>query len=149
MSEPLATFDLENIKDVYTFWEAEKRVVSSLKERLLNETQSVDVESVAALARERQAGHWLSGPGRDLLERRAIADAYDAIVAATELFALHLRGWQKEGSRSQKVSVQVLGTNHKIMTPKYRFEVIQTEAVGERRKRRWGFSERFYLKWTS
>ncbi|MCK4304769.1 MAG: BREX-1 system phosphatase PglZ type A, partial [Candidatus Eisenbacteria sp.] len=30
VSEPLATFDLDTIKDVYTFWEAEKRVVSSL-----------------------------------------------------------------------------------------------------------------------
>ena len=45
-----------------------------------------------------------------------------------------LRGKQKEGSRSEKVSVQVLGTNHKITTPTYRFELIQTEAVGERRK---------------
>ena len=40
-----------------------------------------------------------------------------------------LRGKEKEGSRSEKVSVQVLGTNHKITTPKYRFEIIQTEAV--------------------
>jgi uncharacterized protein (TIGR02687 family) len=45
----------------------------------------------------------------------------------------HLRGKQKEGSRSEKVTVQVLGTNHKITTPKYRFEIIQTESVGERR----------------
>ena len=46
----------------------------------------------------------------------------------------HLRGKKKEGSRSEKVSVQVLGTNHKITTPQYRFEIIQAEAVGERRK---------------
>jgi hypothetical protein len=43
-----------------------------------------------------------------------------------------LRGKHKEASRSQKVSIQVLGTNHKITTPKYRFEIIQTEAVSER-----------------
>ena len=89
VGEPLAKYNLETIKDVYTFWEAEKHVVSSLKERLLGETQSVDVESMAALASERKAGHWLSGPGSDLPDRRAIADAYDAIVAAAELFALH------------------------------------------------------------
>ena len=89
VGEPLAKYNLDTIKDVYTFWEAEKRVISSLKERLLGETQSVDVESVAALASERKAGHWLSGPGSDLPERRAIANAYDAIVAAAELFALH------------------------------------------------------------
>jgi len=97
VGEPLATLDLETIKDVYTFWEAEKRVVSTLKERLLGETPPVDVESVAALAGERKAGHWLSGPGSDLPERRAVAEAYDAIVAAAELFALH---------RSQRLSLR-------------------------------------------
>ena len=45
-----------------------------------------------------------------------------------------LRGKKKEGSRSEKVAVQVLGANHKITTPTYRFELIQTEAVSERRK---------------
>ena len=89
VGELLATLDLEAIKDVYTFWEVEKRVVSILKERLLGETQSVDVEALAALASERKAEHWLSGPGSDGADRRAIADAYDAIVAAAKLFALH------------------------------------------------------------
>ena len=86
----LAALDLGTIKDVYTFWEAEKRVASRLKDRLLSERESLDVESVAAVASERQAGHWLAGPGRDLPDRRALADAYDAIVAAAELFALHI-----------------------------------------------------------
>ena len=89
VDEPLAKLDLETIKDVYTFWEAEKRVVSSLKDRLLDEPQSVDVDFVADLASERKAGHWLSGPGKDVDDRPAVADAYDAIVAAAELFALH------------------------------------------------------------
>ncbi|MEZ4281616.1 MAG: BREX-1 system phosphatase PglZ type A [Myxococcota bacterium] len=86
--EPLSRLDLETLKDVYTFWEAEKRVVSSLKERLLADSQLVDVESISALASMRKAGHWLSGPGSDTPDRRAISDAYDAIVAAAELFSL-------------------------------------------------------------
>ncbi|MHB8762843.1 MAG: BREX-1 system phosphatase PglZ type A [Deferrisomatales bacterium] len=86
---PLATLDLETLKNVYTFWEAEKRVVSLLKERLLGATPAADVEAVTAIASERKAGRWLSGPGSDRPERRAIADAYDALVAAAELFALH------------------------------------------------------------
>ena len=89
VDELLATLDLETIKDVYTFWEAEKRIVSRLKERLLEETESADVASLATLASERKGGHWLAGPGSDLPDRRAIACAYDAIVAAAELFALH------------------------------------------------------------
>ncbi len=88
VDESLATLELETIKTVYTFWEAERRVVSRLKARLLSEMQSVNVESFAAVARERKAGHWLSGPGSQAPDRLAIADAYDAIVAAAELFAL-------------------------------------------------------------
>jgi hypothetical protein len=71
VGETLASLDLETMKDVYTFWEAEKRVISCLKERLLADTQSVDLESVATLASERKAGHWLSGPGSDSADRRA------------------------------------------------------------------------------
>ena len=89
VGDHLGALPLDTIKGVTTFWEAEKRVVWGLKERVLNESQTVDVEAVAALAAERQAGPWLAGARRDLPERRAIGDAYDAIVAAAELFALH------------------------------------------------------------
>ncbi len=89
VDEPLATLDLETIKNVFTFWAAERRVVSTLKEHLLSNTESVDVDFIAGITSARKAGHWLSGPGSDLPERRAIADAYDAIEAAAELFALH------------------------------------------------------------
>ena len=89
VDDALATLDLEAIQDVYTFWEAEKRVVSGLKTRLLDAPRSVDVDAVAAIASERKAGHWLSGPGKDLDDRPAVSDAYDALVAAAELFALH------------------------------------------------------------
>lgn len=93
VGDHLGSLPLASIEDVFTFWEAEKRVVSALKARVLEEAQAVavDVEAIAALARDRQAGHWLAGPGRDRDsgERQAVRDAYDAIVAAAELFALH------------------------------------------------------------
>jgi hypothetical protein len=44
-----------------------------------------------------------------------------------------LRGDKAVKSKVEKVSVQVLGSNHKITTPVYRFELIQTEAVSDRR----------------
>ena len=91
ISEPLATYTLGSIKEVYTFWEAEKQVVSRLKDQLLDDLHSVDLDSIRAVASERKAGHWLSGPGSEAPDRRAIADAYDAIVAAAELFTLHNR----------------------------------------------------------
>jgi hypothetical protein len=52
------------------------------------------------------------------------------LVAVTQL----RREDDRQASRSDKVGVQVLGANHKITTPKYRFEIIQTEKVGDRRQ---------------
>ena len=89
VDQSLARLELDTVKDVYTFWEAEKRVIFSMKERLLAEAETTDAGFVAGLATERRAGHWLSGPGSDAADRRAVADAYDAVVAAAELFALH------------------------------------------------------------
>jgi len=89
VGEALAALDLDTIKDVYTFWEAEQRVVSALKERLLAEIHAADVDFMAAIAGERKAGHWLCEPRSEALDRHAISAAYDAIVAAAELFALH------------------------------------------------------------
>jgi uncharacterized protein (TIGR02687 family) len=89
VGDALASLDLEALKEVYTFWDAEKLIVSRLKDRLLDERQALDVESVAALASERKSGHWLSGPGSTAADRRAVADAYDAIVAAGDIFLLH------------------------------------------------------------
>jgi hypothetical protein len=45
-----------------------------------------------------------------------------------------LRGEKKEKSRVEQVSVQLLGSRHKITTPWHRLEFLQTEAVSERRK---------------
>jgi uncharacterized protein (TIGR02687 family) len=45
----------------------------------------------------------------------------------------YLRGSKAEQTLVQKVGVQVLGTAHKITTPVYRFFLLQTEAVSDRR----------------
>lgn len=84
----LAGLELDNLRSVYTFWDAERQVVSALKDRVLAETHSLDPEEVAELTAERKAGHWLSGPGGKAVERVAIAAAYDAVTAAAELFSL-------------------------------------------------------------
>ncbi len=88
IKEHLGDLSAESLADVYTFWDVEKRMVASLKKRVVDESQAMDVDAITAVAAARKAGHWLAGPGRDLSDRRAIADAYDAIVAAAELFAL-------------------------------------------------------------
>ncbi len=87
----LDDLDLETIRSVTVFWEAERRVVSRLKERILSEATSIDGEWVTDLVRQRQAGHWLSGAGSDTPERRALDSAYDALLAATDLFLLQAK----------------------------------------------------------
>ena len=91
LSGHLESLSLESLTEVFTFWEIERRVVSELKTRVLGENQAVDVDAIATVATERKAGHWLSGPERDQPERRAVSDAYDAIVAAAEFFALRTK----------------------------------------------------------
>ncbi|MBW2713136.1 MAG: BREX-1 system phosphatase PglZ type A [Deltaproteobacteria bacterium] len=91
IDETLAEFSLGDLTEVFTFWEAEQRVVSQLKKRVLEEAASIDVDGILAIASERKAGHWLAGQDRDRPERRAVADAYDAIVAAAELFSLRIK----------------------------------------------------------
>jgi len=46
----------------------------------------------------------------------------------------HIRGKAAPTTRSKQVAVHVLGTNHKITTPRHRFELLQTEAVSDRVK---------------
>jgi len=87
VDEVLASFALETIKEVYTFWEAEQRVVSCMKQRLLDEIQTADVAFFTGLASDRKTGHWFTGNNAPV--RQAVFCAYDAIIAAAALFALH------------------------------------------------------------
>ena len=45
-----------------------------------------------------------------------------------------VRGRKAETTKERKVSVQVLGTNHRITTSSHRFQLLQTDAVSERVK---------------
>ena len=46
----------------------------------------------------------------------------------------HVKGKGKLDTATKSVGVQVLGVNHRITTPKYRFQLLQTEPVSERVK---------------
>lgn len=86
---------LERVSNVFTFWDAEKRIVSALKDRVLAEAHAIDADAVAELVSGRMAGHWLRNPRSDQTERLAVANSYRALVAAAELFAL--RATHSEG----------------------------------------------------
>ena len=46
----------------------------------------------------------------------------------------HVKGKTKGETATRTVGVQVLGVNHRITTPKYRFQLLQTEPVSDRVK---------------
>jgi uncharacterized protein (TIGR02687 family) len=46
----------------------------------------------------------------------------------------HVKGKGKQDTATKSVGVQVLGVNHRITTPKYRFLLLQTESVSDRVK---------------
>jgi hypothetical protein len=44
----------------------------------------------------------------------------------------HVKGKSAQETKTKPVTVHVLGTKHKITTPRHRFELIQMEAVSDR-----------------
>lgn len=85
---PLMEFD--ELVDVMTFLAVEKRVASSLKERVQTTADTINAEDVRAIAARRQDGHWASASMADSPDapRRALHAVYDALVAAADFFAL-------------------------------------------------------------
>ena len=88
IKDHLSALSLDSMAEVFTFWDCERTSATLLKERVLEQVLTIDAVSVTNFASQRRAGHWLQGPNREKPERKALADAYGAIVAAAELFAL-------------------------------------------------------------
>jgi uncharacterized protein (TIGR02687 family) len=88
LAEPLREFSLDSLTPVFTFLEAERQIAAKLMQVVLDEDPAWPLEAVREVASRRKSGYWLSGPGKDQTERKTLSDAYDAIVAAAELFAL-------------------------------------------------------------
>ena len=87
----LADLPFTSFEGLFTFWQSEQAIAWGLKEHVLSHEATLDAEAIKAVAAKRLTGHWLAGPGRDAPERRATADAYEAIVAAAEFFDLYNR----------------------------------------------------------
>ncbi|MEX1026691.1 MAG: BREX-1 system phosphatase PglZ type A, partial [Candidatus Paceibacterota bacterium] len=55
-------------------------------------------------------------------------------VVVPVVTARQVKGKARAGTATRRVGVQVLGVNHRITTPKYRFQLLQTEPVSDRVK---------------
>jgi uncharacterized protein (TIGR02687 family) len=86
----LPTLEVEQLVDVMTFEAVEKRIASSLRERVQTTADTINADDVRAIASRRQSGHWASLTVADSTDtpRRALHAVYDALVAAADFYAL-------------------------------------------------------------
>jgi uncharacterized protein (TIGR02687 family) len=88
IKEHLQDLSLTTLGEIFTFWEVEALLLSGLKERILQARQAIDAQELSDLARRRQTGYWLANATPEGPKSYAIAQAYEALICAGELFTL-------------------------------------------------------------
>ena len=93
IEEHLPDWEAEHLVDVMTFLAAEKRIASSLRERVQTTAETVNPDDVRKIAARRQAGHWASRSLPDSADapRQALHAVYEALKAAADFYALRNR----------------------------------------------------------
>lgn len=86
----LSQMEFDELSEVMTFLAVEGRIANSLRERVQSTADTIDAEAVRLVAARRQDGHWASANAADtaVAPRRALHALYDALVAASDFFAL-------------------------------------------------------------
>lgn len=90
IEDHLPNLEIDQLLDVMTFLIVEKRIASSLRERVQTTADTINADDVRAIATRRQSGHWASLAVADSTDapRQALHSVYDALVAAAEFYAL-------------------------------------------------------------
>ena len=97
IEDQLPNLDIDQLAEVMTFLAVEKRIASSLRERVQTTAETINADEVRAIATLRQSGHWASLSVADSTDapRRALHAVYEALVAAADFYAL--RNQHKSG----------------------------------------------------
>ncbi|VTZ51180.1 conserved hypothetical protein [Methylocella tundrae] len=90
IEDHLPGLEIDQLVDVMTFLAVEKRIASSLRERVQTTADAINADDVRAIATRRQTGHWASpmAAGSEEVPRRALHDVYDALIAAADFYAM-------------------------------------------------------------
>lgn len=90
IEDHLPDLEIDQLAGVMTFLAVEKRIASSLRERVQTTADAINADDIRAVAARRQVGHWasLDGPQSPEAPRKALHDVYDALVAAADFYAL-------------------------------------------------------------
>lgn len=88
LDDHLASAELDALVGVQTFLSVEKRVASTLRDRVKNTAAAINAETIRAIVTRRQAGHWASSaPSLAGVPRQELHAVYDALKAAADLFS--------------------------------------------------------------
>ena len=87
--------EVEELLDVPTFLDVEKRIVQGLLDRVTSTTDAFDPKAVGSIVDRRQAGHWVSSGSVPEAQRNARRAVYKALAVAAQL--LHLRNTHEAG----------------------------------------------------
>lgn len=93
----LGNLEIDHLINVMTFLAVEKRIASSLRERVHTTADTINAADVRAVATRRQSGHWASLSVADSTDvpRPTLHAVYDALMAAADFYAL--RNQHKSG----------------------------------------------------
>jgi uncharacterized protein (TIGR02687 family) len=93
----LPNLEINQLAEVMTFLAVEKRIASSLRERVQATAETINADEVRAIATRRESGHWASLSVADSKDapRSALHAVYEALVAAADFYAL--RNQHKSG----------------------------------------------------
>ena len=95
MPDHLRGSEVEELLDVTTFLDVEKRIVQGLLDRVTSTTDAFDPKAVGSIVDRRQAGHWVSSGSVPEAQRNARRAVYKALAVAAQL--LHLRNTHEAG----------------------------------------------------
>ena len=97
IEDHLPNLEIDQLSEVMTFLVVEKRIASSLRERVQTTADTINADDVRAIATRRQSGHWasLTVAGSTDAPRQALHAVYDALVGAADFNAL--RNQHKSG----------------------------------------------------
>ena len=118
IEDHLPNLEIDQLIDVMTFLAVEKRIASSLRERVQSTADTINADDVRAIAIRRQAGHWATINVADSADapRHALHAVYDALVAAADFHAL--RNQHKNGFNFQDAATMYRAYESEL----YRFD---------------------------
>ena len=95
IEDHLPNLEIDQLSEVMTFLAVEKRIASSLRERVQTTADTINADEVRAIATRRQSGHWasLTVAGSTDAPRQALHAVYDALVSAADFYALRNQHW--------------------------------------------------------